>query len=161
MHKIRFGLALGALFVLIGSTQLMAQQSKIQSNIDIINSKVKLMFSYAGDFLDFAKANQNNPLEYEIAYSFYVAASQTRDYLFAALDLLFLYDMISSKNDRSFARSYIKKRLNDYAQSVDDSVKIVNSGLSHTKSPGIAPSATRLKEDLRSIKALFESIDLP
>ena len=95
MHKIRFGLALCALFVLIGTSRLMAQQSKIQSNIDIINSKVKLMFSYAGDFLDFANANQNNPLEYEIAYNFYAAASQTRDYLFAAIDLLFLYDIES------------------------------------------------------------------
>lgn len=161
MHKIRFGVALGALFVIIGTSQLMAQESKIQSNIDIINSKVKLMSSYAGDFLDFAEANQNSPLEYEIAFNFYAAASQTRDYLSAAFDLLFLYTMISSKNDRSFARQYIKSSLNNYAQLVDNSVRMVNHGLSYTKSPGIAASGTRLKDELRIIKAFFESINLP
>lgn len=161
MQKIRFGLAFGALFVIIGTSQLLAQQYNILSNIDIINSKAKLMTDYARDFLDFKKALGDNPLEYEIASNFYEATSQTRDYLDATSDLLFVYSNISNKNDRSVVRPFIKFRLKSYAQSADDSVRIVNNGLSHTKSPGVAASGTRLKEELRSIKALFESIDLP
>jgi hypothetical protein len=154
-------LAFGALLLIIGTSQLPAQQSNILSNIEIINSRAKLMSDYARDFLDFMKALEGNTIEYEMASNFYVATSQTRDYLDAASDLLFVYSYISSKNDRSVVRPYIKFRLKSYAQSVDDSVRIVNSGISHTKSPGLAASGTRLKEELRSIKALFESINMP
>ena len=94
----------------------------------------------------------------------YTVSSQTSEYLAAASDLVFIYDMMSDGNDRSITKerisAFIKKRINYYAERAESFVGTVNNDISHTKSPGMAASALRLKEELRKVAALLKSTDI-
>jgi len=88
------------------------------------------------------------------------SASETSNYLSAAADLLSVYQVITRKADQLAAKPIIKSSIEQYIQSISSDIEIVNNELPNTTNPAIAASATALKQDLREIKTLLESIDL-
>lgn len=153
-------LAICFLLTVLAATVASSQQSKPQSNSDVLDTRIKRLFDYEQDFIEFTKSNRNNTNEYEIARELVTVARESSDLVDAASSLLFVYDNITSKADRATVSRFIESKLSTYVQMLDLSIKQINLQLSYTKSVGIAASGTRLKEELRDIKSLLESIRL-
>lgn len=136
------------------SANAAAQQSK-QSNQEFLQAKSRRFINYGTDFAAFARGSN---LEWEIPMDLGNIAASTGDFITAAQAFLDIYDQLSCQADRSKTWSVIKRNLDYYGKQIDNFVKTVNNGLSFTKAPAVATSGTQMKEDLRELKAFFESI---
>jgi hypothetical protein len=131
-----------------------AQQPK-QSNQDFLQAKFQRFINYETDFNAFARGSN---LEWEIPIDLSNVAASASEYLLATQAFLQIYDQLSCEADRGKAWPLITQKLGYYAKQIDTSIKTVNRGLSYTKAPAVATSGTQMKEDLREVKAFFESI---
>jgi hypothetical protein len=75
-------------------------------------------------------------------------------------NLLFLDSVLdcSSEKTRSIARDYIAQVGGGYVKLLENEIRSINRQLGDTKRPGIADSATRLREKTREVIILFQSI---
>lgn len=143
----------------ICSAQSIPSTAKVQASL---LASAKQFNSYARDFNSFAKSNNSSEqdLEYEVATSFADTAKRINDRIFTVIDLLDVYDAIKCKADRKSLKLIIEKKIKTASVSLDQDVEEMNTGLGSTKSPAIAVSATRMKDDLRSLKSFLVSIIL-
>jgi hypothetical protein len=150
------------------SEKLVVSQLWAQTDIE---SKLMLLVYYhhrAENYLKDFKAlgnvqtNRHNETEALTTMMLVVAAGDTMNYLRTVGDLLVVYKKITQNADREAVKPTIKSSFDANIESIGRSMKQVDVALSLTKSPAIAASATALKQDLREIKTLLESIvDLP
>ena len=161
MFTVRVYLAVCAVILMLVPTQSFSQQPKRQAEVDFIQIKIKRFIDYQQDFLGFCESRRNDTTEYGIASDLNTVASQIYDYLDSTRTLLYIWDNLSCKPDREKVRWIILDQIRDYAKRIDISIKFVNSRLSFTRIPAMANSGTQMKEDLREIKTLFESIQFP
>ena len=127
-------------------------------NWQMLSEQSKVFLTMAKDFTEMAKGRRGDSTEFQIALDLNAAATSASDYLSAASDMLWIYDQISAPADQTVVRSYIKKRLNDYASFFDIFIKQVNLNLSFSGSSGIAATAVRLRDELRSGQNLLKSV---
>jgi len=121
--------------------------------------KTRQLNNYEHDFLSFANANKGTD-EFQTAIDFINIASKYEDRISAVLDLIDVYDEVTCKPDRSRIKGIIETKIRKYADGIDDDVELLNLGLGITKSPGIAATGTRFKEDLRNLKTVLHAIEL-
>jgi hypothetical protein len=123
-----------------------------------LSQQSQVLLNLAKDFMEMARAQRGNNVEFEIASELNVLASTAHDYLNAAGDLLWVYAQITNPADRTAVKSYINERLNDYASLFDELIKNVNLNLSYSASSGIAATGMRLRDELREGQSLLKSV---
>jgi hypothetical protein len=117
--------------------------------------KEKSFHNYGHDFVDFARGD-----EYEPSDGLADTAWEVEGHISAVMALLDIYDRLSCPPDRDAARIVIRRQLSYYSKDVDSEVKLSNMGIEHTKKPGVAAEAMRMRDELRDVQELFNSIKL-
>ena len=162
MRNLLQRIALCTIFLVLVVSQSLAR-TELKSTGDRVVDYSARMYNYADDFQGFEKAQVDSMDKLEILTTdnLSMVAIQTGDFLMAVACLLPVYSNITKGADRRRVKPIIKLLFDHYAEQIGVNVGKVNHWLAYTKSPAIVASATRLKEDLREIKTLLESIDLP
>lgn len=124
----------------------------------IVVAKLKRFAEYQQDFLHFAESGSGSTPEYEVSTDLHTAASQTGDYLAAVQTLLEIYADLSCNEDRVRIRPVIERELGFYSKQIEPLIKQANLGIAHTTMPGVAAEGTRMRDDLRDVKSILDSI---
>ena len=145
--------------VLFRGDRLVFAQTSPQSSDELLNAKQKRFLEYNRDFLDFVKSIPDT-FEKLYASELVTVASETVDRLDAAGNFLWIYRSLSCKEDRARIKPLLENQFSFYSQYLELSIKSVNLDISHTKTPGVAVEAIRMKDDLREAKSILDSIKL-
>jgi len=136
-------------------------QTGLPSSAKLLHSKEKRFDEYQEDFLSFAKSAMGvGGSEYEAGFDFYTIAAETGERLHAARTLLEIYDDLLCEEDRARIRFRINSELLYYGKEIDLSIQQVNVYIPATKRPGVAAEAIRMKDDLREVKGILDSVKL-
>ncbi|HLW54427.1 MAG TPA: hypothetical protein VKW06_16445 [Candidatus Angelobacter sp.] len=152
-------MTLWAFVLLISGVLTLSAQARSSTQSDLA-AKEKRFIAYQSDFIDLAKPVQNSD-EFEYAYSLATIAGETADQVDAAFVLLQIYDAVSCKEDKAKISPLIRGQLATYSKYITLSIKSANLSLGATKRPGLVAEATQMRDDLREIKSIFDSIQLP
>jgi hypothetical protein len=117
--------------------------------------KEKNFHNYGHDFTDFASGD-----EYEPSALLADTAWKVEGHISAVRALLDIYDGLSCPADRATTRLIIRRELGYYSRDLDSEIKGSNMDIEHTKKPGVAAEATRMRDELRDVQELFNSIKL-
>ena len=122
---------------------------------EVLWQKEKDFHNYGRDFFDFVNGDEYEPSEVlaEIAW-------KVEDHISAVRALLDIYDGLSCPEDQAKTRLIIRRQLGYYARDLDSEIKESNMSIEHTKKPGVAAEATRMRDELRDVQELFNSIKL-
>jgi hypothetical protein len=141
---------------LLDKTVYVAAQTESQPDRTILAQKQKKFAHYGQDFLDFARSD-----EYQLSSDLAQVASENGDHLNSAATLLEIYDTLSCPSDRIAVRALIKTQFVYFSKEVALYVKLVNLDIAHLQKPEVAAEAGRMRDDLREVQDLFDSIKLP
>jgi hypothetical protein len=130
-------------------------QVRSQPNRTTLVKKQQKFSHYGQDFLDFAKS------EYEPSFDLGQVASTNVERLDSAKTLLEIYDNLSCPQDRTAPRELIQSEFVFYSKEVALDIKTVNLIIAHAQKPGVAAEAAQMRDDLRELQDLFDSIRLP
>ena len=117
--------------------------------------KEKDFHNYGRDFFDFANGD-----EYQPSGVLAETAWKVEDYISAVRTLLDIYDGLSCPADQAKTRLIIRRQLGYYSRGLDSEIKGSNMSIEHTRKPGVAAEATRMRDELRDVQELFNSIKL-
>jgi len=147
-------LVLRCLFCLAAASGALQSQSRLLSDQEsALALKEKNFHSYGHDFLDFANGEEYGP-----SAGLADTAWEVEGHISAAIALLDIYDKLSCPPDRAAARTIIRRQLAYYSKDVDSEIKISNMGIERTRKPGVAREASRMRDELRDLQELFNSI---
>lgn len=161
MFRVRMLLTICAVILVLIPAQSFSQQPKRQRDYDFIQAKIKSFEGYQNDFIDFAKPSSSTALNFEIPMSLFRVANLVYYNLYSVRTLLDILNNVSCEPDRAKVRSIVLDTIRFYAKVINVCIDQVNNDISKTKILTVEHSGTRMKEDLREIKTLFESIQLP
>ncbi len=147
--------------ILLFKTEYVPAQTEAQPNRGILAKKRKQFAYYTQDFLDFARADIARADEYSISSDLAQVASENADHLNSAGTLIELYDKLSCPQDRTAVRALIQDEFVSYSKQVTLYVKMVNLNIAHLQKSEVAAEAGRMRDDLREVQNLFDSIKLP
>jgi hypothetical protein len=131
----------------------------LQSFETMIRAKHKHFIEYQQDFLHFAQSGLGTD-EYQNAMDLEKVAEETVQNLTAVDSLLEIYGALSCAEDRASVRPVIEKDLAYYSKLTEPSIEGANLTIAHTHMPGVAAEGTRMRDDLRNVKGIFDSIKL-
>jgi hypothetical protein len=141
------------------SDYVVSAQTRPQSFDKIVRAKHKHFIEYQQDFDHFAKSGIGTD-EYQYAMDLAKVAGETEQNLSAVNTLLEIYGDLSCEEDRANVRPVIERDLGYYSKMIDLSVEEANLTISQTHMPGVASEGTRMRDDLREVKTIFDSIKL-
>ncbi len=150
--------------IVISTAILVLFSSLVHSNEKENLDKFRIIFeNHMHDFRSFHKSYGEvyNFDESNICNEILHIVAITREYILSNITFTDIYNLISTKKDRVSIRPIIQLNIKYYISSLDESIRYINHLISSTKSPGIAASATRLRDDLRGFQQLLQSIKLP
>jgi len=124
----------------------------------LLLAKQGRLLDYGDDFLDFAKSSTG--LEYEIATDLDNTAGTAADQLGAASTLLEIYDSMSCREDRAAVERHLQTTLNFSSRLLRNRISEMNNVISHTRKPGVAAEAARMRDDLREAVSILDSVKL-
>jgi hypothetical protein len=130
-----------------------------QSFDKVVRAKHKRFIEYQQDFLHFGQSGLGTD-EYQYAMDLEKVAEETGQNLAATDTLLEIYGDLSCEEDRARVGPVIEKDLGYYSKLTDPSIEGANLIIAHTQKPGVAAEATRMRDDLREVKSVFDSIKL-
>jgi len=139
------------------ASQTFAQQVKVDSELNFIDTKYKILHEYSQDLIDYSKSYVGDNLEYEISGSFQQIVSTTSDYLDASYSFFLIYSKISNKNDRITIKPIIQKQFQNYVYQIKIFVNEINNGLSHTKKSALSVSGDNLKKQIRELISFYDN----
>jgi hypothetical protein len=116
-----------------------------------------IYINFAQDFLEMGKSLKAMPDERQLAINLNNTAISANDYLWAAGDLLRVYDMISNPADKAKVRPFINKRLDSHVNGLELNIKEVNLSLPDSKNSRLKATAVRLRDELRKGQDLLKS----
>jgi hypothetical protein len=134
-----------------------AQTAPVTLNIMV---KEKRFGDYQKTFVEFAQSNEGSMAEYEVAMDLQATSTITGDYLMAVGTLLEIYGDLSCEEDRAKVRPTIEREIAYYSKQIEPSITGANLSIAHTHMPGVAAEGTRMRDDLREIKSIFDSIKI-
>jgi hypothetical protein len=82
------------------------------------------------------------------------------DYMSAVGTLLEIYSDLSCEEDRIKIRVVVEKEVSYYAKQITPLVDGANLSIAHTRMPGVAAEGTRMRDDLREVKSILDSVKL-
>ncbi len=149
-----------ALFIIALVVGVASAQSK-PSGEESLYPKIQTFLNYQRDLNALVETQKNNYNFDELRHliNLQQEAVSTMTYLDAAQALLDVYDMVSCAPDRAKIRPMVKLQLSIYRRLMDSEMKQVNVVLSATHAQATAATATRMKDDMRDVKARFEAIE--
>jgi hypothetical protein len=130
-----------------------------QSFDKVVVAKHKQFTEYQEDFVHFGKSGIGTD-EYHYAMDLGNVAGDTANSLGAVNTLLEIYGNLSCAEDRANVRPVIGRELGYYSKMIGLSVEEANLVIAHTQMPGVAAEGTRMRDDLRQVKSIFDSIKL-
>lgn len=151
-------LCLLSAFALLKSDSPVFAQKESPSSYDLLRAEVERFNNYGQDFLDFAKSSSD--LEWQYAMELQRISGETADRLDAASMLLKIDDALSCQEDREKIRPIIQSQIGYYRELTDQWIGGANVDIAATKQPGVAAEAARMRDDLREIKTILDSIKL-
>src|SRR5258708_38044069 len=98
--------------------------------------------------------------EFEVAMNLEATSSTATDYLAAVGTLLEIYSDLSCEEDRAAIRPVIKREIGFYSMQIEPSINEANLSIAHTHMPGVAAEAIHMRDDLREVKSIFDSVEL-
>jgi hypothetical protein len=155
MKSLIRNLSVASVFIAVAVSGVFAQQPG-QSNLEFLVAKSHRFLSYEDDFVAFAHNAKGD--DKRTTFELFDAASSVHQFVFAAGSLLNIYDSLSCRSDRESAWAIIRTAFDHYARQTENHIKTVNSRLSYVKVPAVAASGTQMKEDMRELKAFFETV---
>ena len=115
---------------------------------------------YQKDFLDFAQSGLfEGSSEFDSARELVRTADETGVFISDAEGLIGIYSAISCKEDKSRIRSMIKAQLGFYSHRIESSLKETNLELVNISRAATRDEATRMRDDLRAVQGLLDSMD--
>jgi hypothetical protein len=142
-------------FILLFQAEYVPAQITSQPNYVTVHNWQKKFVQYQQDFLDFAKGD-----EYQPSADLNQVAATTGDDLNSVGVLLEIYEVISCPQDRTPVREVIQRELTFYIKQVNIEIETANLDIANTQKPGVAAEASRMRDDLREVHVLFDSIKL-
>lgn len=144
------------LFVLlILSTSPLAFEADQGSQFAFLTRKQIKFGDYTKDFIEFSKSG-----EYEPSSDLGQFAATSGDYAGAIGTLLEVHNELACSVDRAAVRPLIERVAAFYSKQLNRQIDGVNAGIAFTKKPGVAAEAIRLKDDMRDLQELFNSLKL-
>jgi hypothetical protein len=134
-------------------------QAGPQSFDKMVRAKRKHFIDYQQDFVHFGQSSLGTD-EYQTAMDLEKVAEETVQELDAVHTLLEIYGDLSCQEDRARVRPLIENDLGYYSKMTEPSIEGANLIIAHTQMPGIAAEGTRMRDELREVKSIFESIKL-
>lgn len=125
-----------------------------------LNDKSRLYLVIGKDLLEMARAQKHDIIQFQCVMDLATSANQANDYLSAASDIVYIYDMINARSDKGRVKPYIKQRLEQYSQALELTIKLVNLSLSNLTISGIAATGTRLRDELRDGQSLLSTVEI-
>ena len=150
------------LFALCVSTSGTSQESvtpNLAISADSMNPIVKKFWDYRTDFNQYTGNLREDAVESSVARSLEDVAEHAADFAVATSTLLTVYEHLTCSADRDLTRRAIQHSADLYAERLDTSIALTNLGLSAAHSPGVAQTAARMKEDLRSLQSSLKSLE--
>lgn len=158
MNKSVLKTALCVAVLLITTTAASAQQSKSKADLEYIETKKKRLNEYQKDFLDFYSTHKRDLEERNLLLELAGVASNAHTYLDSIWNLIYIYNNLSCKPDKSMVASLAEFQIKDHIKMLALEISTVNNNISFTKIPAVATSGTQLKDDLREIITKLEAI---
>jgi hypothetical protein len=121
---------------------------------DEFTSHFKMYGTFAEDLAAMMKAAPDS-LEVSLGTDLVKVTLLAAHHCGTAAELFMMRDLVRA-TDRQEVDQFLRLSLERHAEMFDNLVGMVNKDLAWTKSPGMAATANRLKDQLRSTKALFE-----
>jgi hypothetical protein len=139
--------------------EVVSAQTRPQSFDKVVRAKHQHFIEYQQDFIHFGKSGLGTD-EYQNAMDLEKVAEGTVQNLFAADTLLEIYGDLSCEEDRANVRPVIERDLSYYSKMIGPSIEGANLIIAHTQMPGVANEGTRMRDELREVKGIFDSIKL-
>jgi hypothetical protein len=146
--------------VFFRSDTVVSAQSGPQFFDDALVGKHKRFVEYQQTLNSFGQSGLGSADEFHTAMSLTTIATYTGDYLASVHTLLEIYGDLSCEEDRARVRPVIERELGFYSQLIEPSIDGANLNIAHTRMPGVAAEGTRMRDDLREVKSIFDSIKL-
>ena len=148
--------------IIIATAIIILFSSLVYSNEKEKLDKFRVIFeNHMHDFRSFHKSYGEvyNFDESNICNEILHIVAITREYILSNITFIDIYNLVSTKKDRISIRPIIQLNVKYYTSSLDESIRYINHLISSTKSPGIAASATRLRDDLRGFQRFLQLIN--
>ncbi len=145
--------------VLLRSDSVVSAQTGPQPFDKMVRAEHKHFVEYQQDFVSFGQSSLGTD-EYQIAMDLEKVALETSQNLSAVHTLLEIYSDLSCEEDRASVRPVIEKELGYYSKEIELSIEGANINIAHTQKPGVAAEGTHMRDRLREVKSIFDSIKL-
>jgi len=142
--------------VLLSCAEYLPAQAGLQPDYRPFVRKAKQFIDYGQDFLDFAKNG-----DFQASSDLAAIASTANSHASAASTLLQVYNDLSCPQDKGMLRTVIRREFSYYSKEVALEIKEAQLDISVTEKPGVAAEALRMKDDLRELQSLFDSVTFP
>ena len=146
------------LLSLNGDVSVSAQPGQRLSS-QLVAEKQQRFIEYQKTFHNFGQSNLNTD-EFQFSMSLLTVASRTSDYLASVHALMEVYGDLSCDEDRTRVRPVIARELGFYSQLIESAIAESELNIAHTQMPGVAAEGARMRDDLREVKKIFDSIKL-
>lgn len=113
---------------------------------------------YQRDFASFMSSQGHNDFEFVLSSTLAHVAESADLYLDTTYRLLWLYENMTCEQDKALTAQTIKLMIPSYLQLMEAQLTDTNNGLSHTRLPGMAATAVRMRDDLREARTLLYSL---
>jgi hypothetical protein len=148
------------LFVSVAGEAQEVTAPKLAMSAASLDPIVEKFWDYRTDFLQYSKAfSRTDILETSHADWLEGVAERTADLADATRTLLRVYEHLGSPADRDFTRHAIQHSAQFYSERLDSFIAVTNLALSTTQSPGVAQTAARMKDDLRSLRTSVKLLE--
>ena len=134
---------------------IMSGVSVAQPSFSQLGRYCDKMMSHRLDLTDLAGYSKG--LDQEAAFNLIGVAKAYTSRLDHLRDLVHIYSLISSKDDKQRIRAVITDRMEFIVKEIDISLKEVNLYLSRAESPAIISIGNQIKSDLREIQKMIAS----
>jgi hypothetical protein len=118
------------------------------------------VLTIAQDLLELQKALATRDPARDSSSSLFASSERTLAYSAHAMDVLFLYQNMSSSKDRTNVKRFVEESLKQVVAHLELEIKTANFEIANTDKPGIVSTATELRNATRQIIDALKAVRL-
>jgi len=141
-------------------SQPLPQSSSISDSHKRLLDLNKVLLTTGRDLTQLRNALDKRDPERHIASSLIDSSLKSASYVRNAIDVLWLYQSMSSARDRENVLGYIGMQLKALAKLLDIEIEAANDAIANTDKPGIVSTATELRNATRQIIDVLNAVRL-